>query len=151
MGADDPKVSHPIPGSHAPTGSAPQADLRPLVTLHAFADPTVFPVLRKMAAAAARALGASMLEAADVELSIGEALANVYLHAYGRRPGPVAISIDFDGIAFTISVRDEGRGAPDPVEMRRGLSLLQELTDGVALSAAPDGTGAVLRITRRLG
>jgi anti-sigma regulatory factor (Ser/Thr protein kinase) len=121
------------------------------VSLHALSDPTVFPILRKMAAAAARALGASMLEAADVELSVGEALANVYLHAYGNRPGPVTIGIDFDGIAFTISVRDEGRGTPERVQVGRGLSLLRELTDDVALHAAPDGHGAVLRITRRLG
>jgi anti-sigma regulatory factor (Ser/Thr protein kinase) len=121
------------------------------VTLHALADPTVFPVIRKMAAAAARSLGASMLEAADVELSVGEALANVYVHAYGGHPGPVAISIDFDGIVITISVRDEGRGTPDPLEMGRGLTLLQELTDGIMLHDAPDGAGAVLRITRRLG
>jgi anti-sigma regulatory factor (Ser/Thr protein kinase) len=121
------------------------------VTLHALAEPTVFPVIRKMAAAAARSLGASMLEAADVELSVGEALANVYVHAYGGHPGPVAISIDFDGIIITISVRDEGRGKPDPLEMGRGLTLLQELTDGIMLQDAPDGSGAVLRITRRLG
>jgi anti-sigma regulatory factor (Ser/Thr protein kinase) len=145
MGSDDSRGAHTTAGSHTPT------DPRPLVTLHALADPTVFPVLRKMAAAAARSLGASMLEAADVELSVGEALANAYFHAYGNRPGPVVISIDFDGIAFTISVRDEGRGMPEHLEMGRGISLLQELTDGVTLHAAPDGIGAVLRITRRLG
>jgi hypothetical protein len=35
--------------------------------------------------------------------------------------------------------------------MGRGLTLLQELTDGIMLHDAPDGAGAVLRITRRLG
>lgn len=92
-----------------------------------------------------------MLEAADVELSIGEALANVYLHAYGRRPGPVTITIDFDGVMMSLAVRDEGRGKPDVVQAGRGLSLLRELTDGVDLLAAPEGRGAVLQITRRLG
>lgn len=145
MGSDDSRISSTTTGSHPP------AVPRSLVSLQALSDPTVFPILRKMAAAAARSLGASMLEAADVELSVGEALANVYFHAYGNRPGPVTISIDFDGIAFTISVRDEGRGTPEHVHVGRGLSLLQELTDGVALDAAPDGHGAVLRITRRLG
>jgi anti-sigma regulatory factor (Ser/Thr protein kinase) len=123
----------------------------PLVTIQTTADPALFPLLRKMAAAAARSFGASMLEAADVELSIGEALANVYLHAYGRHPGPVAITIDFDGVAMSLAVRDEGRGKPDTVQAGRGLSLLQELTDGVDLLAGPEGRGAVLQITRRLG
>jgi anti-sigma regulatory factor (Ser/Thr protein kinase) len=122
-----------------------------LVTIQTTADPAMFPLLRKMAAAAARSFGASMLEAADVELSIGEALANVYLHAYGRRPGPVAITIDFDGAAMSLAVRDEGQGKPETIRVGRGLSLLQELTDGVDLVAAPDGHGAVLQITRRLG
>lgn len=146
MGSADPRDS-----SHVAAGPPSPEDHAALVTLYALSDPTVFPVLRKMAAAAARSLGASMVEAADVELSVGEALANAYLHAYGGRPGPVAIAFAFDGIALTISVRDEGRGAPQPLAPGRGLSLLADLTDGVALHAAPDGTGAVLRITRRLG
>jgi anti-sigma regulatory factor (Ser/Thr protein kinase) len=122
-----------------------------LVTIQTTADPTLFPLLRKMAAAAARSFGASMLEAADIELSIGEALANVYLHAYGQRPGPVTITIDFDGVTMSLAVRDEGRGRPDVVQAGRGLRLLQELTDGVDLLAAPEGHGAVLQITHRLG
>ena len=122
-----------------------------LVTLHATADPTVFPMLRKMAAAAARSFGASMLEAADVELSVGEGLANVYLHAYGRRAGPVAITIDFDGVVLSLTIRDEGQGKPEIVQPGRGLTLLQELTDGVDLRAAPDGRGAVLQVIRKLG
>lgn len=146
MGSADMKGS-----SRATHGPSSPADRAPLVTLHALTDPTVFPILRKMAAAAARALGASMVEAADVELSVGEALANAYLHAYSAGLGPVAIAIAFDGITLDISVRDEGRGAPQPLALGRGLSLLQDLTDGVALEAAPDGNGTVLRITRRLG
>jgi len=122
-----------------------------LVTLQSTADPTLFPMLRKMAAAAARSFGASMLEAADVELSVGEGLANVYLHAYGRRAGPVEISIDFDGAVISVSIRDEGQGKPEVVKVGRGLALLQELTDGADLLAAPDGRGAVLQVIRKLG
>jgi anti-sigma regulatory factor (Ser/Thr protein kinase) len=122
-----------------------------LVTLQATTDPTVFPMLRKMAAAAARAFGASMIEAADVELSVGEGLANAYLHAYGCRPGPIAISIDFDGIALYLTIRDQGQGKPETVRPGRGLTLLQELADGVDLLAAPDGPGTILQVTRRLG
>ncbi len=121
-----------------------------LVTLQATADPTVFPMLRKMAAAAARSFGATMIEAADVELSVGEGLANAYLHAYGGRPGPVAISIDFDGVVMYLSIRDEGQGKPETVLPGRGLTLLQELTDGVDLLTAPGGHGAVLRVVRKL-
>jgi len=125
--------------------------MAPLVTLQSTADPTLFPMLRKMAAAAARSFGASMLEAADVELAVGEGLANVYLHAYGRRAGPVAISIDFDGAVISVTIRDEGQGKPEIVKAGRGLALLQELTDGVDLLAAPDGHGAVLQVIRKLG
>ena len=121
-----------------------------LVTLQATTDPTIFPTLRKMAAAAARSFGASMLEAADVEFAVGEGLANAYLHAYGRRPGPVTISIDFDGAALYLDIRDEGQGVPEVVHPGRGLALLKNLTDGVDLSTAPDGQGAVLQVIRRL-
>lgn len=122
-----------------------------LVTIRATADPTLFPTLRKMAAAAARSFGASMLEAADLELSVGEGLANAYLHAYNRRPGPVEIAIGFDGITVSLSVRDQGNGKPEVTTPGRGLALLEELTDGVDLLPAPDGRGAILHVTRRLG
>lgn len=92
-----------------------------------------------------------MLEAADLELSVGEGLANAYLHAYNRRPGPVEIAIDFDGITVSLSVRDQGNGKPEVTTPGRGLALLEELTDGVDLVPAPDGRGAILHVTRRLG
>lgn len=140
-----------LSGGRPRAGKKISTSMDSLVTLQATADPTVFPMLRKMAAAAARSFGASMLEAADVELSVGEGLANVYLHAYGRRPGPVAISIDFDGVFMSLTIRDEGHGKPEIIQPGRGLTLLQELTDGVELLAAPDGHGAVLQVIRKLG
>ena len=122
----------------------------PLITLQATADPTVFPAIRRMVVAAARAFGATPLESADIELIVGEALANAYLHAYARRPGPLAIGIGFDGSVLSLAIRDEGQGKPEPLQAGRGLTLLQEIADSADLLAAPDGRGAELRVTRTL-
>lgn len=123
--------------------------MAPLVSLEASADPGRFPLLRKLVGAAARTVGASSLDATDLEISTAEALVNVFLHAYGGQAGPVTIHIDFDGASIAVRVEDRGRGRA-PGTDGQGLRLIRELSDASELSPRADGAGMVLAFRRRV-
>lgn len=118
---------------------------------------------RKIAAAAARAAGATQRAAFELETALGEALTNAFLHAYGGDPrGRITIRLEFRERSIQVTVRDGGRAldtvpavptdvAPDQPG-GRGLFVMSRLMDRVEV-IHPDrrGRGTAIRMSKRLG
>lgn len=118
-------------------------------------------VARKMVASVVRTLAAPEDTAAQVEVAVGEALANARVHAYQDGVGPLEILLTYDGIDLTISVHDSGRVVtplPERVPVavnagalrRRGLYLIGQLMDRTEISRVGPEGGTRLRMTKRL-
>lgn len=127
------------------------------VTLHFDAEPMLIRVVRKQAAAAATALGATEQRAGSIELAVGEALSNAYVHGYGRASGPIELEIAYEGHTFGITIHDTGRGLPTfPASLnprdggRWGLQVIHELMDDAVLCPGPSGVGTTVRMSIRL-
>jgi stage II sporulation protein AB (anti-sigma F factor) len=104
-------------------------------------------------------------EAPDVELALGEALANAHVHAYPGRVGTVEINVSLDDHTVTVTVRDRGEGTslpvvPDTIQLdgeRRSLSLglfaISKVMDNLEIAHAEDKPGQGIRVTmtKRLG
>ena len=120
--------------------------------LHLPADPARLAGVRHAvtAWAAGAALGPDAVE--DLQLAVGEAVANAVEHAYGGtdRPGPVDIELtsDRDG-GVTVTVLDGGTWRPvpaDPGFRGRGLQLIHALAGDVDLDRGPSGTALRFRV-----
>ena len=105
--------------------------------------------------------GLSLSAADRVEIAVGEALANVYEHAYRAGVGPVWVKAVRAAEALTVAVTDNGRATeppsvpimPPPVRSGyrgRGLYMMRCLMDDVAISVNPEGHGLMVRMTMRL-
>ena len=131
------------------------------LTLRFLTDPVLIRVVRKQTATAAAALGATEQCAGWIEVAVSEALANAYVHGYEGVPGPVEVEIAYEGDTFGVTIHDEGRGlpsaphvpvAPDPrTGGGRGLQVIKELMDDAILCPGPNGVGATVRMSIRLG
>ena len=91
----------------------------------------------------------------DIGQALGEACANVIKHA--ELSSNYRVDIALDGDLCTIEVTDDGGGF-DPKAVRpgeeladsgRGLQIVSALVDGLDVVSV-DGTGTLLRFTRRL-
>jgi anti-anti-sigma factor len=88
-----------------------------------------------------------------VMVAVGEACANSSEHAYrGTEPGPLIVgaTVDVDGV-LTVIVKDEGTWRPpdrDPGDRGRGLLIMRQLVDSVALEE-DGGTTITLRLRLR--
>jgi serine/threonine-protein kinase RsbW len=91
----------------------------------------------------------------DIGQALGEACANVVKHAELSRIYHVDVTVD--GGVCAIEVTDDGGGF-DPASVRpgeplddsgRGLQIVAALVDGLDVVSV-DGTGTLLRFTRRL-
>jgi serine/threonine-protein kinase RsbW len=91
----------------------------------------------------------------DIAQALGEACANVIKHAEMSRIYHLDVTVD-SGVC-TIEVTDDGGGF-DPASVRpgellddsgRGLQIVAALVDGLDVVSV-DGTGTLLRFTRRL-
>lgn len=99
-------------------------------------------------------VGASAELAHAVRLAVGEALANVVMHAYvGRRPGKMAVEawVDEDR-HLTVRVLDEGHGLIprlDSPGMGLGLGLMAQMADDFRVSnrEGTPGTSVSLRFS----
>ena len=116
-------------------------------------DPANIGDVRKAVEAYAVAAGLTVRDAADVGLSVNEAMANVIRHAYGGAPEkPIVVSADRDDcgcVRVRVTIRDWGNGV-NPAELPEqpydpktpgglGLICLRELMDHVAYTPQPDG------------
>lgn len=99
-------------------------------------------VMRQAAMAAAEAADLPAERVEDVALAVGEACANVVMHAYDGARGVFALLIlqTADGVEFV--VRDWGSGLgprPDSPGLGLGLPLIGALADRVELEAGDGG------------
>lgn len=133
------------------------------VTLKFVTDPTVFHIVRKSIAAAAIAEGMSRDGASEIEVAVGEALSNAYIHAYGRDVGPLEIDLGSDGACVTILIHDHGKpltdrpAIPSTLPQRgdgrggRGLYIIGYLMDEAeVLHPGPRGMGTAIRMVKRI-
>lgn len=104
-------------------------------------DPKYVPTIRRAVLSIARSMGFTEQTAADIELSVAEAITNAVEHGSpGHNRNTVAISCKVGEDRLSIEVRDEGLGfdLPEDGECResmeehgRGLRLIYKLMDKV--------------------
>ena len=71
-------------------------------------------ILRQWVGLAAQHGGATADSAKAVELAVGEALANAYVHAYKATAGPLHVGVVIQDRRMVVSVRDEGKRVAIP-------------------------------------
>jgi len=101
------------------------------------------------------AAGLDEADALDLQLAVGEAVANAVSHAYLDEPGPVEVDVEHDRTGrVAVTVADRGRwrhsdpAAPHP-SSGRGLRMMRETTDLCEIERTPEGT--VVSMDRAVG
>ena len=110
-------------------------------------------VMRQAAAAAAEASGLAAERVEDVALAVGEASANVVVHAYDGAAGSFALFVFVTPKDLKFVVRDWGAGMrprPDSPGLGLGLPLIAALADTVEFADGEDGATDVRMVFRRL-
>ena len=84
----------------------------------------------------------------DVALAVGEACANVVVHAYPPGDvGPLVVHAEVRDGSLVIVVLDQGQGMtprPDSPGLGLGLPLIANLADNLEIRDGPDGQGTEL-------
>jgi PAS domain S-box-containing protein len=125
----------------------PVADTEISITLPA--EPGSLAQLRRRLARFLHATGASQIEQYEITLTICEAAGNAIEHAYGPGDATYDVDVTFDEGELTAVVRDTGSWRDKRGEHRgRGLRIIEDLMDEVAVERAEDGT--LIRMRRRL-
>jgi serine/threonine-protein kinase RsbW len=92
--------------------------------------------------------GADDLVRTDLALAVGEACANVVVHAYPPGDvGPLVVHAKVDGTKLTVTVCDQGQGMtprPDSPGLGLGLPLIANLTESLEIHDGPNGAGTEL-------
>jgi two-component sensor histidine kinase len=122
----------------------------PSLKLRASSHPTSVTETRKRVAQYAERGGASRV---DVELAVGEAVANAVVHAFGGRDdGAIAVRAEMDGPdRLVVEIADFGSGMTTPARSSRagfGLPIIAALADSVEIQTGALGTRIVLRFPR---
>jgi serine/threonine-protein kinase RsbW len=104
--------------------------------------------------------GLSLDAARNLEIAVGEILANTCQHAYAGRAGPVSVEILSGPGALTVVVTDEGQATTAPAVPPmlpsgsstggRGLYLVRRLVDEIEIHINPAGHGVTVRMTVRM-
>jgi PAS domain S-box-containing protein len=119
------------------------------ISLTLAAEPASLAGLRRRLARFLHATGASEAEQYELTLTICEAAGNAIEHAYGPGDATFEVAVTFDGGELVATVRDTGTWREKRGEHRgRGLNIIEELMDEVAVAADQDGTVVTMR--RRL-
>lgn len=118
------------------------------------ARPASLPAVRRSLEQWLTAAGMGEAERAAVQVAVGEACANAVEHAYPpEAPGRLWVTAcaDDDG-GLTVTVTDAGRWRTpdrDPGDRGRGLLIMRQLTDEVAVETRAEG-GTTVRLRARL-
>ena len=129
------------------------------IAFHLDTQPEAMRAVRRLVYAAVLAEGGSDGDGRDIELSVGEALANARRHAYEGGVGPIDVEMGFDGTLLTVTVHNGGKPV-SPVEVPRrlpekgtggrGLYIIGRLMDQVEISRREGGEGTSVRMAKRL-
>ncbi|HET9162990.1 MAG TPA: SpoIIE family protein phosphatase [Solirubrobacterales bacterium] len=96
-----------------------------------------------------QAAGANEDEQFDITLSASEAAANAVEHAYGGNESTFTVTCEREAEQVTVTICDLGRWrTARPPGGGRGLPIMRELVDDVAISRGGDGT--TVKLTRKL-
>jgi serine/threonine-protein kinase RsbW len=122
-------------------------------TVPAVAD-NVASIRREVVALATRG-GAHETLATDIALAVGEACANVVVHAYPPDDvGPLIVHAEIRDGVLHVSVIDQGQGMvprPDSPGLGLGLPLIANLTDTLTINDGPGNLGTEVLMTFPLG
>lgn len=115
--------------------------------------------LRRQVREALVRAGVGAETAANMEVAVGEVLANTYLHAYQRGTGPVFVEVAASHDAVTISISDRGLATVPPAIPLdrpsisalggRGLFLAGLLADDIEVRVNPAGHGVTVQLAAR--
>jgi serine/threonine-protein kinase RsbW len=94
--------------------------------------------------------GADETVRTDLALAVGEACANVVVHAYPPGDvGPLIVQAAIEESQIVVSVVDQGQGMtprPDSPGLGLGLPLIANLSDRLEIQEGPDGVGTQLEM-----
>ena len=124
----------------------------PWVRLELDSRPEAARLVRSMSTAAGEALGFDPELLSDVNTAVTEACNNVILHAYGNKPGPLAVELRVRPDGVEARVCDQGSGirrtVPDRDGLKVGLALMSAVADRCEFINFPDG-GTEVRMSFR--
>jgi anti-sigma regulatory factor (Ser/Thr protein kinase) len=124
----------------------------PWVRLELASLPEAARLVRSMSTAAGEALGFDPELLSDVNTAVTEACNNVIIHAYGDRPGPMAVELRARADGVEVRICDQGSGirgtVPDHDGLKVGLALISAVADGAEFINVPDG-GTEVRLSFR--
>lgn len=131
------------------------------LAIHVQIDPQMVRLVRKIGRLVSEEAGLNEIEATAVEVAMGEALSNVFFHAYAGGSGPVAVEIVRERGALIVEVSDSGErrarppeiphSLPRPSDPGRGLYLIKGLMDGLEVTHPTEyGRGTRVRMTKRI-
>jgi serine/threonine-protein kinase RsbW len=136
------------------------ASLSRILSIHTDSRTESLRLARKRIREAVLGVGADLEVASEIEVAVGEALSNVYRHAYNRAAGHVEIQLDQTGPNMIVTVSDAGQATMPPVVPEtlpaptptggRGLYLMSRLVDDVTINVDATGHGLVVHLTRRV-
>ncbi|WP_162245206.1 SpoIIE family protein phosphatase [Geodermatophilus sp. Leaf369] len=158
----DGRLAETVTGSLLPAGGSDDVAALVVLRVHPVEDlalaldarPASLPAVRRSLERWLTASGMGETERAAVQVAVGEACANAVEHAYpdgvdGRLW--VTAHADDDG-GLTVTVTDAGRWRTpdrDPGDRGRGLLIMRQLTDEVAVETRAEG-GTTVRLRARL-
>jgi len=98
---------------------------------------------------------------ADLKLAVTEACGNAVRHAYGDDAGSVRIRFEVTDDVVEVTIEDDGGGidldgheeitlGDEPLESGMGLAIIRAVVDDVDVARRQDGSGTVVRLTKRL-
>jgi serine phosphatase RsbU (regulator of sigma subunit)/anti-sigma regulatory factor (Ser/Thr protein kinase) len=89
-------------------------------------------------------------DCAAFAIAVTEACANAVEHAYGPGDASIRLRVELEDGEATVTIRDRGRWRePRGANRGRGIPVMKEFMDDVAIDAGDDGTTVELR--RRMG
>lgn len=99
--------------------------------------------IRRAVESWARRAGLAADLVVDLQLALGEAVANGVEHAYADADGTVEVELELCGSGVAVRVADHGRWRPVPAHSGyrgRGLAMIERLARAVRVHAGDHGT-----------